>query len=82
MEPLHTIRELPVEMRVGGAYVADTLPAGTTVHPVSTDLNSYLRYKLDDGSEGRILFTRGEHVEVLIAGLIESEYFDNIVYSD
>jgi|GEM_PF-1186747 hypothetical protein len=82
MEPLHTIRELPVERLAGGAYVAGTLPAGTLVTPVSTDGSSYLRFRLEDGSAGRILFTRGEHVEAYIAGIIESEYFDNIEYSD
>ncbi|MHB1314267.1 MAG: M56 family metallopeptidase [Christensenellales bacterium] len=82
MEPLHTIRQLPVEMLVGGAYAADTLPAGTVVHPVATDGSSYLTFKLDDGSAGRINFTRGEHVEAYIDGVIESEYFDNIAYSD
>jgi beta-lactamase regulating signal transducer with metallopeptidase domain len=82
MEPLHTIRTLPVEMLAGGAYAAGTLPAGTSLQPISTDGSSYIRFKLDDGSTGRILFTRGSNVEVYIDGVIESEYFDNIAYSD
>jgi hypothetical protein len=82
MEPLHTIRELPVEMLDGDAYIADVLPIGTLIYPISTDGNSYMRFKLEDGSIGRILFIRGENVEVYIEGIIESEYFDNIAYSD
>jgi beta-lactamase regulating signal transducer with metallopeptidase domain len=82
MEPLHTIRDLPVEMRSGDAYVAGTLPAGTSLQPASTDTSTYMCFKLADGSAGRFFFTRGDDYEVYIAGVAESEYFDNIAYSD
>ena len=82
MEPLHTVRTLPVELFADGAYTADTLPPGTNLQPISTDGSSYMRFKLDNGSTGRLLFTRGAYVEVYIDGVIESEYFDNIAYSD
>jgi hypothetical protein len=69
-------------MLIDGSYTAGTLPAEMAVYPVSTDGKSFMRFKLSDGSAGRILFTRGDNVEVYINGVIESEYFDNIEYSD
>ncbi len=81
MEPLHTIRELPVEMLSGGAYTPGTLPTDTTLQPTNTDGKTYLSFSLNDGSTGRILFTRGDTYEAIIGGLPESDYFDNIAYS-
>lgn len=82
MKPLLTIREVPAEMLVDGNYTAGTLPKDVAVYPVSTDGKSYMRFKLSDGSSGRILFTRGENVEVYINGILESDCFGNIEYSD
>lgn len=79
-EPLHVIRELPVQMLIGGEYVADMLPAGTLVYPTTTDWKSYMDFRLEDGSAGRITYTRGEDYCAMIDGLSEEEYFDNIEY--
>lgn len=78
-KPLHTIKKLPVEMLVDGAYKPSFVKAGTDIYPVSTDCNSYLKFKLKDGSLGRIDYTfNGD--EFLIDGKSEDDYFDNIIF--
>lgn len=79
-EPLHTIRELPVEMLKDGAYIAGTLPADTMLYPTTGDGESYMDFRLEDGMNGRITYTRNESYEAVIGGLSENEYFDNVDY--
>ncbi len=79
-EPLRTIRNLPVEMLVNGAYTEATLPADTLIYPARTDAETYLGFTLKDGREGRVLLTRDEDYITTIEGLPEEEYFDNIEY--
>ncbi len=79
-EPLHTIRELPVEMLVDGEYAAGTLPTGTYLFPTTGDGKSTMCFKLEDGSEGRIRYIRDESFCAMIDGVSEYEYFDNVDY--
>lgn len=79
-EPLHTIRELPVEMMKDGEYVADTVPTDTYLWPVSSDGEGRMTFRLEDGKEGRITYTRNESYEAVIGGVNENEYFDNVEY--
>ncbi len=85
-EHLHTTRKLPVEMLAEGAYKKQTLDENTLIYPESTDGKSYLKFKLKDGSEGRILLSEPEPDSYCsffyIEGLSEYEYFDNIEYRD
>ncbi len=81
-EPLHTIRTLPVEVLLDGEYAADTLPADMLLYPTATDGKTYLSFTLEDGTEGRVLFTRGEDYMTQINGLPEEDYFDNLDYWD
>ena len=80
-EPMHTVQPLPVEMLVGGVYVADTLPIGTLLTPVATDGMTYMSFTLQDGSEGRILFMFGDY-RAYIDGVPADDYFDNLEYWD
>ncbi len=79
-EPLHTIRELPVEMKADGGYAADTLPADSLLYPTTGDGESYMEFRLENGLQGRITYTRDESYEAMINGVSEYEYFDNIEY--
>lgn len=81
-EPLHTIRELPVEMLEDGGYVEKTLPADSLLYPITGDGESYMDFRLEDGRKGRISYTTGEGYMAAIGGLGESEYFDNVDYWD
>ncbi len=78
-EPLHTIRKFPVEMLKNGVYVKKTLDKDTYIYPVSTDGESHLIFRLEDGSEGRLTYTF-EDYEFYIDGIHEEECFDNIGY--
>jgi len=80
-EPMHTIRPLPVELLVNGFYIPKTLPAGSRLTPVATDCETYMSFTLEDGSEGRILFTWGDW-QAIINGIPADDYFDNLEYWD
>lgn len=78
-ESLHTIKKLPVEILIEGVYVQQTLNEDTYIYPISTDGISYMNFRLEDGSEGRITYTY-EDYKFYIDGIHEDEYFDNIGY--
>lgn len=79
MEPLHTIKKLPVEMLIEGAYVQQMLNEGIYIYPVSKDDENHLNFRLENGSEGRIIYTFTDN-EFYIDGINEYKYFDNIEY--
>lgn len=79
VDPIYTIRDVPVEMFDG---TEATLPKGVMVRPTITNASSYAYFVLDDGSTGRLLFTRGGDGKVYIEGLVASEYFDYTTCSD
>jgi hypothetical protein len=80
-EPLVAIRKVPVEMGTDSAYTADTLPAGTSVWPVSADGEGHMTFRLKDGRTGRITYTQDDdYGYALIDGVNVDEYFDNIEY--
>lgn len=82
---LHTIKNLPVQMLIGGVYTDKTLDAGAYIYPTSTDGSKYIKFKLKDGSEGRVFVTKVNFSDYnclfLINGISENEYFDNIDYA-
>lgn len=81
-QPLHVIKELPVEMLIGGVYSEQTLQPGTYIYPESTNILTYLKFKLEDGSSGIINYHKSGS-NFFIGGLIHDyEYFDNIEYWD
>jgi hypothetical protein len=87
---LHTKKKLPVEYLKNGAYTKGYVDKGKDITPVSTDGESYLKFKLEDGTEGRILYTNDYENDAsgplwtgcLINGRSEYEYFSNIEYTD
>jgi hypothetical protein len=80
-EPLHTIEKLPVELLIDEVYTKGYIDAGKYIIPVSTDGDSYLKFRLENGLEGRIVFSRQDY-DIYIDGKSEYEYFDNIEYTD
>jgi hypothetical protein len=78
--PLVTKADIPVEMLVGGEYTPATLEAGTAVYPEATDGSSFVLFKLDDGTEGRIVFTVSDY-EHFIGGVSEYDCFVELPYA-
>ncbi len=79
-DPPHTIRPLPVQLLDGNVYSDDTLPVGTLIYPISTNGSSYMKFRLEDGREGRVIGSFDGGYTFKINGLDESQYFDNLDY--
>lgn len=92
--PLRTSGKLPVEYLKNGVYSKGYVDKGKDIIPLSTDGKSYLWFRLEDGTEGRILYTyvnKDDSFDTdndpyysicLINGKSEFEYFENIDYTD
>jgi hypothetical protein len=78
--PLKTKVSLPVEMIKDGEMTPDTLKAGTLIFPVSTDGNMYLDFRLEDYSEGRIVYTMSDY-ERFIGSRNEFDCFEELPYA-
>lgn len=82
-KPLCVARSFSVEMFVDGVYVNRELRAGTKVYPVSTDHCTYLKFRLKDGSSGKINFLMtGDHTFFIDGLNYDYECFDNVEYWD
>ena len=79
-EPLKTIVKLPVELLKNGTYKSAVLDAGTEIYPVSTDAETYMNFRLGDGTEGRITFTITNY-ECMIDGMSEFDCFEDLPYA-
>ena len=81
LEALKLKRELTVTLENGKTK---TLPKGAKIVAYSTDRETYVKVKLEDGSIGRIKVTFGkpkEHYPVLLNGVDQDEYAE-IGYAD
>ena len=58
---------------------ADIAP-GTAIYPVKTDGENFMIYETEDGSRGRINFTRKDGV-IYIDGVSEAELFEELPYA-
>lgn len=79
-DPLITKIKLPAEIWENDKYIAATLGAGTAVYPTATDGETYMLFKLDDGREGKISFTRQDY-ECYIGGVNENDCFETVPYA-
>ena len=76
------VKELTVTLENGKTV---TLPSGATITPYSTDRETFVKVKLEDGSIGRIEVTFGDpdyHFPVFLNGVQQDEYFEQIPYAD
>lgn len=79
-DPLVTKASIPVEILEGGEYFPGTIDPGTKVYPAATDGASFVFFRLDDGTEGKIIFTRDGY-ESFIGGVSENDCFESVPYA-
>ncbi|MGE5494477.1 MAG: hypothetical protein ACM3S4_04125 [Burkholderiales bacterium] len=78
-DPLVTKASIPVEILEGGEYFPGTIDPGTKIYPAATDGASFVFFRLDDGTEGKIIFTRDGY-ESFIGGVSENDCFESVPY--
>jgi hypothetical protein len=79
-EYITAVEELPVEMRSGSKYTAGTLAPGTAIQITATDNETVAYFIEQDGSKGRLRFTREEGT-LFIDGMDEWDCFETLPYA-
>ena len=80
--PMITTRELPVLWYQDGDYVDGTVEAGAVLYFAATDAATYMKFNMDDGRAGAILFESDEFWNHTIDGIIVDECFEEVFASD
>ena len=80
--PLTVTKPLPIKRETDAcAFVEETLPVGTRIWLIASDGETYVRFVLEDNSEGILPFVIKDGIATLVDGTPDSEWLEDIIYA-